>query len=150
MSPIRRSLREALELMTRSGKQIALVVDARRALAGLVTDGDVRKALLRGVSLEAPIGENMNRRPLTGPAGLGRAEAWRSMRTRGHPAPAPGRRRRPADGRAASSTTCSRRTPLPASAVIMAGGMGTRLRPLTEDDAEAAAARGRAARSSRS
>ena len=49
------TLRGALELMNRSGRQIVLVVDLDRRLLGLVTDGDVRKAILRGTTLEAKV-----------------------------------------------------------------------------------------------
>jgi CBS domain-containing protein len=51
------SLRAVLETMTRSGKQIVLVVDADRRLAGVVTDGDIRRAMLRGASLDAKVDE---------------------------------------------------------------------------------------------
>src|SRR6266436_6241588 len=76
------SLRAVLETMTRSGKQIALVVDADGRLAGVVTDGDVRRAMLRGASLDAKVDEVVNRAPLTGPAGLSASEAPQLMRTR--------------------------------------------------------------------
>src|SRR5216117_2991142 len=58
------TLRSALEAMTRSGRQVALVVDGDRRLLGLMTDGDVRKALLRGVALDAKVDEVMNRTPV--------------------------------------------------------------------------------------
>jgi len=64
------SLRDILEAVTRSGKQIVLVVDADGRLAGVVTDGDIRRAMLRGASLDAKVDEVVNRAPLVGPAGL--------------------------------------------------------------------------------
>ncbi len=76
------SLLSVLETMTRSGKQIALVVDADGRLAGVVTDGDVRRAMLRGASLDAKVDEVVNRAPLTGPAGLSAPEALQLMRAR--------------------------------------------------------------------
>jgi NDP-sugar pyrophosphorylase family protein len=108
------------------------VTDPDDRLLGIVTDGDVRKALLRGASLEAPIGENMNATPLTGHAGLGRTEAGELMRARRirHLPLVDGA------GRLVDVVFLDDllvRVPLPASAVIMAGGMGTRLRPLTEE-----------------
>ena len=74
------SIRLILEAITKNGRQVALVTDPDDRLLGIVTDGDVRKALLRGALLEAPIGENMNAAPLTGRAGLGRTEAGELMR----------------------------------------------------------------------
>jgi NDP-sugar pyrophosphorylase family protein len=117
--------------MTKNGRQVALVTDLADRLLGIVTDGDVRKALLRGASLGAPIGENMNAAPLTGRAGLGRVEARELMRARAiRHLPLVDGARRLVDVLFLDDLLA--REPLPASAVIMAGGMGTRLRPLTE------------------
>src|SRR5947207_3058722 len=68
--------------MNRSGRQIALVVDGERRLLGLVTDGDVRKAILRGTTLDAKVDEVMNRTPVVVPAGLSRDETLALMRSR--------------------------------------------------------------------
>ena len=62
------TIRATLEAITKNGRQVALVTDPDDRLLGIVTDGDVRKALLRGASLEAPIGEHMNATPMTGRA----------------------------------------------------------------------------------
>src|SRR5574342_805265 len=76
------TLRAALEAMTRSSRQVALVVDRNTHLLGLVTDGDVRRALLRGVVLDAKVEEVMNRTPVVAPAGVSRGEALALMRSR--------------------------------------------------------------------
>ena len=76
------TIRATLEAITKNGRQVALVTDPDDRLLGIVTDGDVRKALLRGASLEAPIGEHMNATPRTGRAGLARTEAGELMRAR--------------------------------------------------------------------
>jgi len=126
------SLREVIERITRSGKQIALVVDGAGRLLGLLTDGDLRKAILRGVSLEARAGEVMNRAPVVATAGLGAAEALGLMRARAI-------RHLPLlDGNGAVvdllrlEELLAPPPPLRCRAVIMAGGEGRRLRPLTE------------------
>ena len=46
------SILEALKIIDNSSLQIALVVDENRKLLGTVTDGDIRRAILRKVSLE--------------------------------------------------------------------------------------------------
>jgi len=56
---------KALETIDRGAFQIALVVDEHRRLLGTVTDGDVRRAILRGVSLDVPVSAVMNRQPKT-------------------------------------------------------------------------------------
>src|SRR5262249_58553865 len=76
------SLRAVVEAVNRSGKQIALVIDADRRLAGVVTDGDIRRAIARGVSLDTKVDEVVNRKPLVGPAGLSATEALEIMRAR--------------------------------------------------------------------
>jgi dTDP-glucose pyrophosphorylase len=130
------SIRAALESMTASGKQVALVVDGERRLRGLVTDGDVRKALLRGVALESKVEEVMNRHPVT-------LETARPVEDETAAALALMRRRSirhlpvlDATGRLLDLLLLDELTApepaLPTRAVIMAGGEGRRLRPLTD------------------
>ncbi|GIO12295.1 alcohol dehydrogenase [Cohnella xylanilytica] len=57
---------EALEIIDRGSVQIALVVNEERRLLGTVTDGDVRRGILRGVKLEASVSSVMNVEPRTG------------------------------------------------------------------------------------
>jgi dTDP-glucose pyrophosphorylase len=126
------SLRDVLEAMTRSGKQIVLVVDADGRLAGVVTDGDIRRAMLRGASLDAKVDEVVNRAPLVGPAGLSATEALQFMRTRSvRHLPLLDAERRVV-GLLRLEDLLAPPPPLRSRAVIMAGGEGRRLRPLTE------------------
>jgi dTDP-glucose pyrophosphorylase len=126
------TLRDSLERITRNGKQIALVVDADNRLLGLVTDGDLRKAILRGVSLEGKVDEVMNRHPVVGPAGLRREAAIALMRARSiRQLPLLDADRAVVDLLLLDDLLAPP-PPLPARAVIMAGGEGRRLQPLTE------------------
>ena len=54
------TMAEVVEVIDR-GAQIALVVDENRRLLGTVTDGDFRRALLRGLSMQTSIEEFMHR-----------------------------------------------------------------------------------------
>jgi dTDP-glucose pyrophosphorylase len=126
------SLREVLETITKNSRQAVVVVDADGRLAGLVTDGDLRRAILRGVSLASPVAGVMNRTPVVAPASTTRGEALALLRRRLI-------RHLPllaADGRLADlllvDDLLEPRPPLPNQAVLMAGGAGQRLRPLTE------------------
>ena len=58
-------LKTAISVLNRGGLQIAVVVDCQRRLLGTVTDGDVRRALIRQVGFDTPIAEVMETRPLT-------------------------------------------------------------------------------------
>ena len=50
---------EAIKVIDSGCRQIALVVDDDRRLVGILTDGDVRRAILNKVALEAPINKIM-------------------------------------------------------------------------------------------
>lgn len=53
------SLRFAINRMTEDGCQFVCVVDSER-IVGVMTDGDIRRGLLSGRSLDAPAGDFMN------------------------------------------------------------------------------------------
>jgi dTDP-glucose pyrophosphorylase len=125
------TLRELLELMTRDGQQIALVVDYESRLRGLVTNEDLHRAILRGMSLEGRVEEVMNRTPVTGVAGLSTADALTLMRAHSiRHLPLVDERGVVVDLLVLENLL----TWLPSlttQAVIMAGGEGRRLQPLT-------------------
>lgn len=124
-------LRQAMESITRTQVGIALIVDENRRLLGIVVDSDIRRALLRGETMDAPADRFMNPHPFT--LGVGTPEAEIAAAFRRHP-----RAYIPIiDGRsrlvelAAMTDYMSVPTAHPQWVVIMAGGQGTRLRPLT-------------------
>lgn len=125
------SVQEALAVLDAGSMQIALVVEDDCHLTGTVTDGDIRRSLLRGKTLDTPICEVMNANPITGLVEEGR-EIWQRTMHR-HSL-----RHLPildTQGcvvdlvRYQSPIEPVRNTPV----VIMAGGLGTRLRPLTNE-----------------
>lgn len=59
------SIRETLKVINRSALKIALVVNQQFTLLGTVTDGDVRRAMLDNVSMENPVSDIMNPNPIT-------------------------------------------------------------------------------------
>lgn len=125
------SVRDALAVLTRNGKQIGLVVDGDGRLAGVVTDGDLRRALLRGLSLQSKVDEAMNRAPLVAAGAIPAAEALAVMRGRGvRHLPLVDAQRRVVG--LLRQEELLEPAPLPTCAVIMAGGEGKRLRPLTD------------------
>ena len=131
VTSLRATLREALEAITKNGRQAVLVAEADGRLAGMVTDGDVRRALLRGVPLDGAVADIMNPTPVTAPPGLGRAAAVELMLARSiRHLPLVDTGRRLVDVLFLEEQIAP--PPLPTPAVIMAGGEGRRLRPLTE------------------
>jgi dTDP-glucose pyrophosphorylase len=124
------SVHQAWEVIDRGAMQIALVVDAGGHLAGTVTDGDIRRAVLHGKGLDILITEVMNANPTTGLAEETHDSWQRTMHRHSL-------RHLPildTQGCVVDLVQYSmplepeRTTPV----VIMAGGLGTRLRPLTD------------------
>jgi len=129
--PTEATVREALETIDRGAKQIALVIEDACHLSGTITDGDIRRALLKGRQLDDPVADIMNPNPVTGLFEEDSRIWQRTMQrhslrhlpildTRGcvidlveYQVP----------------SEPSRSTPI----VIMAGGLGSRLHPLTEN-----------------
>ena len=57
------SLRDALQQIQLSGLKIAVVIDGNRHLKGIITDGDIRRALLSGATLTDSINSFYNANP---------------------------------------------------------------------------------------
>lgn len=58
------SIEETLKVIDKSGQQIALILDPQDQLLGILTDGDFRRAVLRGISIHEPVEKIMNRNPI--------------------------------------------------------------------------------------
>lgn len=64
------TIQDAIVCLDRSGLQIIVVVGAGNRLVGTVTDGDIRRGLLRGLDLASPIGGIVQRKPFVVPPAL--------------------------------------------------------------------------------
>jgi dTDP-glucose pyrophosphorylase len=125
------TIRDAMLALEKCGLNIALVVDDAKRLVGILTDGDIRRCLLRGAPLSDRIVDHMQRNFVSVSARAGRAEVIDIMQARYF-------QQIPivdGDGRLAGLhllhdmiSTVER----PNWAVVMAGGRGTRLAPLTD------------------
>ena len=51
MLPLSSNIKQAIAKLNETGLQIVLVLDAKDILLGTVTDGDIRRGLLRGLTL---------------------------------------------------------------------------------------------------
>ena len=58
------SIKEAMKKLDKTGKRTLLVIDGERRFLGTVTDGDVRRYILRGKSLDNGLKEAYNRNPV--------------------------------------------------------------------------------------
>lgn len=123
---------EVIRVLEASHLQIALVVDEDGRLRGSVTDGDVRRGILRSLPLESPVSEIMHANPVTMSRDTDRADILSAMRLGSY-------RHMPLlddDGRVVGLETLEELlTPRQREncVVLMAGGFGKRLQPLTND-----------------
>ena len=132
------TVQKALENIEEGAVGATLVVDKGRQLIGIVTDGDLRRAILKGVKmsdgverlLESRIGQY--KEPTVAPVGTASEEILQVMKDKGL-------RQIPLldpEGRVVELVLLEElvaERPLPLSAVVMAGGFGMRLRPLTKN-----------------
>lgn len=70
----------ALEQLNTIGSQFLVVVDGDDKLLGTITDGDIRRGLLKGIKIEDKIGQIMNVNPTVLPLKVPRADAFKMMR----------------------------------------------------------------------
>ncbi|MDQ0567351.1 NTP transferase domain-containing protein [Erythrobacter citreus] len=123
---------DAIHSLNRSALQIALVIDGGDRLIGTITDGDVRRGMLRGYSLNTSVREVLHHDPLVVPPDVTR-EVVRAIMSanRIQQLPIVG-----ADRNVLGLHLWDEFPgPVPRAnlMVVMAGGKGTRLRPLTEN-----------------
>lgn len=133
------SLREVMACINRNSCGLALILDADGRLIRTLTDGDIRRAVLAGISLDATAGELLDRRdvvptrdPVTARAGTPRAELLHIMHERTiHHLPLLDEAGRVTGVALLDDLVAA--ADLPMQAVVMAGGFGSRLTPLTDE-----------------
>jgi dTDP-glucose pyrophosphorylase len=125
------SIADAMRALDLGAGGIALAVEPDGRLAGLATDGDIRRALLGGATLESPLEAALNHDFVSLRAGAARVDALDLMRARRIDAiPVLDDAGRPVALHLLHAFL--KPTSRANWAVIMAGGQGTRLRPLTD------------------
>ena len=126
------TLNDALRVLDGGGLRLVMVVDAAGCLLGILTDGDVRRALLNRVGLDAQVSSVMNAQPRTALAGQPK-EVLRKLMEAHSLLHIP---LVDADGVLQGLETYHNLLAAPrcdTPVFLMAGGFGTRLRPLTDD-----------------
>jgi len=124
------TIREALEIINSEALRTALVINDDAELVGVVTDGDIRRGLLKNLPLDSAIKNVMNTHPITATSVISKKELNRLMVAHGILAiPIID------NGIIIGLETINSVTSIPQyenPVFIMAGGFGTRLRPLTD------------------
>lgn len=125
------SISEAMAQLDKAATGVLLICDNARHLLGLLTDGDFRRALLKRRPLSKPCITIASSRPITAPISVSSSEALRLMKEHDiSQLPVVDR-----DGKVQKLILSKDIVPhreLALSAVVMAGGLGTRLLPLTK------------------
>ena len=125
------SIQEVLRTIDKEALQLALVVDASNRLLGTVTDGDIRRALINNVTLFQSVSEVMNATPTTVEVDTPRSKVLELMNTKQlHSIPVVDK-----DVVVGLETykSITQRNKYNNPVFLMAGGFGTRLKPLTDN-----------------
>lgn len=127
-----------IEVLEKGRKTIVVVVDENDCLCGTVTDGDIRRGILNGSALSAAISTIMNKKPIVVRETVGKNEVLNLMndyKLEAIPVVS-------ASGKVlniyhiqdfSEGPRCEGERQCFSAAIIMAGGEGVRLRPLTND-----------------
>lgn len=126
------SILRAIEIIDKTNS-LVLVVNEKRQLLGTVIDSDIRKALLSGMGLDVKLGFVMNKKPSYIREGFILEEMLTIMKRKKHVwIPVVDKKKRVAALYFAKDFLGYEKKQ-PSSVVIMAGGQGSRLNPLTLD-----------------
>jgi len=126
------TIKEALQIIDGGAVQIALVADENDKLLGTITDGDIRRGLLKGMALDSPIEPIINKTPTVSKISDTKEEILKlalSKKLRQIPIIDD-------DGKILGIQEIEelvKPKEKTNKVILMVGGLGTRLRPLTEN-----------------
>lgn len=126
------SIKEALNIIDKGAIRVAIVVDKEDKFLGVIADGDIRRALLKGYTLENSIENIYCSTPITAKSSDSKDKIIKkAIKNQVYQIPILDEKNHLVDiinlSSLLSKTTKRNRV------ILMAGGLGTRLRPLTED-----------------
>jgi dTDP-glucose pyrophosphorylase len=130
--PVHATIEQAIRNLDRVAIKIVLLVNERGELEGTISDGDIRRGLLKGLDLSSPITDIIHRNAFVVPPEMGREMVKQLMvANKIQQIPIVDERRHVVGLHLWDEIE----TPFarPNLMIIMAGGMGTRLRPHTEN-----------------
>jgi len=126
------SILEVLKIIDKSSKQLAIVVDENKKLLGTISDGDIRRALLNNISLNESVKNIYFKTPTVASINNSKEEIINICRTKKlHQIPIVDDK---GDlvGLEILDELISKESKTN-KVILMVGGLGTRLRPLTEN-----------------
>ncbi len=126
------TIKQALEIINSEALRVAVVVDQDKKLLGMITDGDIRRGLLNDLMLSDSVAKVMNANPITAEQGASKAHLVELMEQKQILSVPLIDKENKVVGLETLHGVLSKdsyQNPV----FIMAGGFGTRLRPLTDD-----------------
>ena len=123
------TIEQAINKLDAVQAKLILVVKFDKTLLGTITDGDIRRALLRHLPLSTALSQVMNCTPKCVKDNEGELKAKQLMRTFDIPAVPKLKNGKVIDLLGINKNTQKRHNPV----FLMAGGFGKRLRPLTDN-----------------
>ena len=125
------TIKEALSVIDKMGMQIALIVDENSKLTGTITDGDIRRGLLKGQNINDSIEGLYNSKPVMGHVNQPKEDILQLGLAKGvYKIPIVDDNNKLVG--IENIHDYLKITEKPNLIILMAGGLGTRLRPLTE------------------
>lgn len=130
--PINSTIQQAITCLDNAAMQIVMVIDKRKELVGTITDGDIRRGLLSGLQLNSSIDKVVKKEAFVVPESMDTEIILKIMSANSI-------RQIPiinADRKVVGLHTwenLSIKSEIENPMVIMAGGKGTRLQPITEN-----------------
>lgn len=127
------NLKDAMKILNDFASRIVIIVEeSNNNLVGTITDGDIRRGLLRGLTLEASVVEVMNTSPVTASFSMNSDTIHNILRQEGILAiPIVDNNKKVVGLETIDSLDINSNSDV--SVVLMAGGFGKRLYPLTNN-----------------
>lgn len=126
------SIRQALRVIGKERVRLGIVVDKNDKLLGVISDSDIRKALINGKSVDESIEKIYTKNPLTIKENISENELLElSAKTDIYDFPVIDKKGRVISIKSIASLLGRKTVSNPV--ILMAGGLGTRLAPLTKD-----------------
>lgn len=123
-------INEAVQVLNEGHCRIVMVLDGAGRLLGVVADSDIRKTILKGISFDLPVSEIMVQKPVVTTVDMTDRDIYDLMcQTKCYEIPVVDKSNKVVGLRMIDGFISRKQA---AEVIIMAGGLGTRLRPLTE------------------
>ena len=126
------TIKHAINRLSETALQILIVSDSENRILGVITDGDIRRAIIKGISLDEKVGKIMNRNPKFLKVGFSEEEAKHMFLKYGiKRIPVVDSDMRVVDILKIENFIGKEKKSMNNYVVIMAGGRGKRLDPIT-------------------